>query len=234
MAALPYSSAIRITRVHPPVPAGYDRRTIAQAPAHDPVRARRVVSELSTVAGVVEECEPMRRLDVGSPRTVADLDRVTVGCWGGAVQITDPAFGEDGITTRNLDSAFDAQVTDHPDARVIGVCEMDFSMSYVKYLLHVPGVPPVRADGWDGTDGGMDLTGDPVRVLHAIGVPPGDPGNSPVSLDDLERFLWSDYVDVASCGLNQPFADESLMVSVFRVRRSEDIRDAMDEVWHRA
>ncbi|MFI0785314.1 DUF6333 family protein [Streptomyces lydicus] len=224
----PRLSVTRITRIHPPAPARYDRHTVTRAPAHDPVRARQVVNALSTVASVVDECEPVRRRDLGHPRVLADLDRVTVGCWGSVVQITDPAFGEDGISSRNLDDAFDAQVKDHPDARITGVCEMGFSETYAKYLVHVPGVPRVAADGWED----MDLTGDPVETLRAVGVTPGGPGSADVSLDDLEGFVWSAYLDVLACGLHVPFVNEQLRVSVFKVTRSADVRDAIEDVWH--
>ncbi|MFF8367403.1 DUF6333 family protein [Streptomyces lydicus] len=223
----PRLSVTRITRIHPPFPARYDQHTITRAPAHDPVRARRVVNELSTVAGVLEELDPVRRRDLGHPQVLADLDYVTVGCWGSAVQITDPAFGEGGITY-HLDDAFDAQVKEHPDARITGVCEMGFSETYAKYLVHVPGVPRVAADGWED----MDLTGDPVETLRAVGVTPGGPGSADVSLDDLEGFVWSAYLDVLACGLHVPFVNEQLRVSVFKVARSEDVQDAIEEVWH--
>ncbi|MGW9041159.1 DUF6333 family protein [Streptomyces lydicus] len=224
----PRLSVTRITRIHPPFPARYDQHTITRAPAHDPVRARQVVNELSTVAGVLEELDPVRRRDLGHPQALADLDYVTVGCWGSAVQITDPAFGEGGITY-HLDDAFDAQVKEHPDARITGVCEMGFSETYAKYLVHVPGVPRVSADGWDD----MYLTGDPVQSLRAIGVTPGEPGSADVSVEDLEGFVWSAYLDVLASGLHVPFVSEQLRVSVFKVTRSEDIQDAIEEVWHR-
>ncbi|MFF7703636.1 DUF6333 family protein [Streptomyces lydicus] len=224
----PRLSVTQITRIHPPAPARYDQHTIARAPAHDPVRARQVVNELRTVAGVLEELDPVRRRDLGHPRVPADLDYVAVGCWGTAVQITDPAFGENGITC-NLDDAFDAQVKEHPDARILGVCEMGFSETYAKYLVHVPGVPRVGADGWDD----MDLTGDPAQTLRAIGATVGEPGSADVSLDDLEGFVWSDYLDVLACGLHVPFVSEQLRVSVFKVARPEDVQDAIEEVWHR-
>ncbi|MFF8313576.1 DUF6333 family protein [Streptomyces lydicus] len=224
----PRLSVTRITRIHPPFPARYDQHTITRAPAHDPVRARQVVNELSTVAGVLEELDPVRRRDLGHPQVLADLDYVTVGCWGSAVQITDPAFGEGGITY-HLDDAFDAQVKEHPDARITGVCEMGFSETYAKYLVHVPGVPRVSADGWDD----MYLTGDPVQTLRAIGVTPGEPGSADVSVEDLEGFVWSAYLDVLSSGLHVPFVSEQLRVSVFKVTRSQDIQDAIEEVWHR-
>ncbi|MFI9358723.1 DUF6333 family protein [Streptomyces lydicus] len=224
----PRLSVTRITRIHPPFPARYDQHTITRAPAHDPVRARQVVNELSTVAGVLEELDPVRRRDLGHPQVLADLDYVTVGCWGSAVQITDPAFGEGGITY-HLDDAFDAQVKEHPDARITGVCEMGFSETYAKYLVHVPGVPRVSADGWDD----MYLTGDPVQSLRAIGVTPGEPGSADVSVEDLEGFVWSAYLDVLASGLHVPFVSEQLRVSVFKVTRSQDIQDAIEEVWHR-
>ncbi|MFD8543424.1 DUF6333 family protein [Streptomyces sp. NPDC059649] len=227
MSTLPYG-VTQITRIHPPAPAYYDQHSIKEAPAHDPVRARQVLSELGTVAGVVEELEPMRRKDIGSPRVPEDLDLVTVGCWGNAVQITDPAFGDTGISF-NLDNEFDAQVASHPDARIVGVCELGYSETYGKYLIHVPGVPRVSADGWDE----MELMGDPLQTLGAIGATAGDPATCDLSLEDLEAFVWSDYLDLLACGLHVPYAGEQLRVSVFKVARSEGVRVEMEEVWRR-
>ncbi|WP_330460317.1 DUF6333 family protein [Streptomyces sp. NBC_00820] len=226
MRPLPHSLT-RITRIHPPAPHRYDQHSIRNAPAHDPERARRVVRELSTVADVVEEVAPIARRDIGSPKNLGDLDIVTIGCWGNAIQITDPAFAENGTTTYNLDNAFDAQVQAHPDARIAAACEMDFSQTYAKYLIHVPGAPRVSADGWDETD----VTGDLVEALRACGIDPSGPGTENLDYDDPDTFVWGDYLDLVACGLHIPFATESLQVSVFRVTRPEETRDDMEEAW---
>ncbi|WP_369360017.1 DUF6333 family protein [Streptomyces sp. cg2] len=227
MRPLPHSLT-QITRIHPPAPPRYDRHSIRNAPAHDPERARRIVRELPTVADVVEEFRPIARRDVGSPRSLDDVDTVTIGCWGNAVQITDPAFGENGTTTYNLDNAFEAQLQAHPDARIAAACEMDFSQTYAKYLIHVPGAPRVSADGWDE----MDVTGDLIHALRACDIDPYGPGTEALDYDNPDGFIWGDYLDLISCGLHIPLAGEALMVSVFKVTRSEDTQDGMEEVWH--
>ncbi|WP_030981184.1 DUF6333 family protein [Streptomyces sp. NRRL S-1813] len=220
-------SITQITRIHPPAPARYTHRTIGEVPAHDPARARVIVRELSTVAGV-EELAPVPRLDVRSPTAFDDLDHVTVGCWGGVVQITDPAFGEDGITSCNLDPVFEGQVKAHPDARIIGACEMDFSLTYGKYLVHVPGAQDVSADGWDE----MTVGGDPAEALRACGTGPEGPGAEGLDFADPDALNWGEYLDRIACGLYIPLANETLMVSVFKVSRPEDTQENIEEVWY--
>ncbi|MGW2509929.1 DUF6333 family protein [Streptomyces scopuliridis] len=221
-------SALQITRVHPPYPP-YDQLAIHHAPAHDPVRARAVVAELSTVSTVAEELEPMLRRDVDYPRHIGDLDYVAVGYWGNIVQISDPAFGEDGILSTNLDAAFDAQVEAHPEARITAVCEMYSAESYGKHLAHIPGQSRLSADGWDD----QDVTGNPARLLRAVGVNPGDPGAEYLNTDHDEPFIGVEYLNLLACGLYSVYSEESLMVSVFKVTRTEDVQDAMDDVWRR-
>ncbi|MER6046700.1 DUF6333 family protein [Streptomyces sp. NPDC001793] len=48
----------------------------------------------------------------------------------------------------------------------------------------------------------------------------------------LIHVIWGDYLDLISCGLHIPLAGEALMASVFKVTRSEDTQDGMEEVWH--
>ncbi|MGW8380291.1 DUF6333 family protein [Streptomyces sp. ODS28] len=221
-------SVTRITRVHPPPPAHVTPRTVGGVPAHDSARAREVIGELSTVSAVLEELPQVARGDLGSPSEPGDLDCVAVGCWGGVVQIHDPAFGEDGTASFNLDPVFDAQVKAHPEARITAACEMDFSLTYAKYLAHVPGAPPVSVEGWDE----MTVAGDPAEALRACG---DDPARPRVDFDfdfaDPDRLDWSAYLDLIACGLHLPLADEPLEVSVFRVSRPEDIRENLEEVW---
>lgn len=223
-------STLRIIRVHPPYHAPYDQHTIRHAPAHDPVRARAVVAELSTVATVAEELGPMLRRDIGHPRHLGDLDHVAVGCWGDIVQISDPAFGEDGSLSTNLDAAFDAQVKAHPEARITAVCEMDSAEIYGKYLAHVPGQPRLSADGWDD----QYVTGNPAQLLRAVGVDPGAPGAECLDTDQEEPFIGVEYLDLLACGLHSVYSKENLMVSVFEVTRTEDVREAIDDVWRQA
>ncbi|BDH15494.1 DUF6333 family protein [Streptomyces hygroscopicus] len=220
-------SITQITRIHPPAPAHCTHRTIGELPAHDPARARAIVRELPTVAGV-EELAPVPRLDVRSPTAFDDLDYVTVGCWGGVVQITDPAFGEDGITSCNLDAVFEEQAKAHPDARIIGACEMDFSLTYGKYLVHVPGAKDVSADGWDE----MTVSGDPAEALRACGTGPEGPGAEGLDFADPDALNWGEYLDRIACGLYIPLANETLMVSVFKVSRPEDTQENIEEVWY--
>lgn len=220
-------STLRIIRVHPPFHAPYDQHTVRDAPAHDPVRARAVVDELSTVTAVAEELGTVLRRDLDHPRRMDDLDHVAVGCWGDIVQITDPAFGEDGVLSTNLDAAFDAQVKAHPEARITAVCEMHSAESYGKYLAHVPGQPRLCADGWDD----QDVIGDPAQLLRAVGVGPGDLGAEYLDTEGDEPFIGVEYLDLLGCGLHSVYGEEDLMVSVFKVTRAEDVQEAIEDVW---
>ncbi|MFF3457017.1 DUF6333 family protein [Streptomyces sp. NPDC002730] len=220
-------ATLQITRVHPPYRAPYDQHTIRHAPAHDPVRARAVVAELSTVATVAEELEPTLRRDMGHPRHMVDLDYVTVGCWGNIVQISDPAFGEDGILSTNLDAVLDAQVKAHPEARITAVCEMHSAENYGKYLAHVPGQSHLSADGWDD----QYVTGNPAQLLRAVGVNPGDSGAEHLNTDQDEPFIGVEYLNLLACGLHSIYGKENLMASVFKVTRTEDVQEAIDDVW---
>lgn len=218
----------QILRIHPPVPVAYDQHSIREAPPHDPQRARRTVLELPTVAGIAEEHPPMLRRKIGYPWTADDLDFVTVGCWGSAVHITDPAFGENGVDTFNLDDAFEAQAKAHPEARIIAAVEMGSSAIYGKYLAHVPGAPRLSADGWDETY----VSGDPVHTLGVCGIDPGGPGTENLDFDNPELLVWSDYLNLIACGLYATYITERLQVSVFRVTRTEDTQESIEEVWH--
>jgi hypothetical protein len=214
-------SSLRIIRVHPPFRAPYDQHTVQAAPAHDPVRARAVVAGLSTVASVAEELEPLLRRDDTGPLYTDDLDLVTVGCWGGIVQISDPAFGEDGVLSSHLDAAFTDQITAHPEASITAVCEMYSAESYGKYLAHVPGLPRLSADGWDD----QDTTGNLADLLRATGTA------SPDSDEDDAPYIDAEALDPLAGGLHSVYADEPLLVSRFRVTRTEDVREALDDVW---
>ncbi|MFD9220194.1 DUF6333 family protein [Streptomyces sp. NPDC060064] len=222
-------ATLQITRVHSPYRAAYDQHTIHHAPAHDPVRARAVVAELSTVATVTEELEPILRRDMHHPRHIRDLDYVAVGYWGNIVQISDPAFGEDGILSANLDAAFDAQVKAHPEARITAVCEMYSAENYGKYLAHVPGQSHLSADGWDD----QYVTGNPAQLLRAVGVNPGGSGAEYLNTDQDESFIGVEYLNLLACGLHSIYSKENLMVSVFKVTRAEDVQEAIDDVWRR-
>jgi Family of unknown function (DUF6333) len=216
-------STIQITRVHPPYPTPYDQRVIHHVPAHDPVRARAVVAELSTVAAVAEELDPLPRRDIDHPRDIGDLDYVAVGCWGNIVQINDPAFGEDGILSTNLEDAFDAQVKAHPEARITAVCEMHSAETYGKYLAHFPGQPRLCAEGWDD----QDITCDPARLLRAVGVDADDTDDT----DEDEPYIGIEYLDLLAYGLHSVYTSENAMVSLFKVTRTKDVQFEIDEVW---
>ncbi|MFJ5227582.1 DUF6333 family protein [Streptomyces sp. NPDC088400] len=235
-------STLQITRIHPPYPTPYDQRVIHHVPAHDPVRARAVVAELSTVAAVAEELDPLPRRDIDHPRDIGDLDYVAVGCWGNIVQINDPAFGEDGILSTNLEDAFDAQVKAHSEARITAVCEMYSAETYGKYLAHVPGQSRLCAEGWDD----QDVTGDPAQLLRAIGVGPGGPGAEYLNTDNTdstdatdgadqdEPCIGIEYLDLLAYGLHSVYTSENAMVSLFKVTRTKDVQFEIDEVWRQA
>jgi hypothetical protein len=88
------------------------------------------------------------------------------------VKITDPALVEDGVLASALEDEFRAQKKQHPDARIVAVCERDFGASYMKILVAVPGTQDLMVEGFDE----LETTGDLRATLAAVGIDPDGPG----------------------------------------------------------
>ncbi|MFE4911039.1 DUF6333 family protein [Streptomyces sp. NPDC056652] len=72
---------------------------------------------------------------------------------------------------------------------------------------------------------------DPARLLRAVGVDPDGLGGAYLHTERGEPFIGVDYLDLLARGLHSFYGDENLMVSVFKVARTDDVQDAIDDVW---
>ncbi|WP_187369913.1 DUF6333 family protein [Streptomyces boluensis] len=197
---------------------------------HDPVRARRIVEELGTVEGVIEELPAVSLWDAPEVEVRSDLDRVLVGCWGNVVHIVEPALGSD-LLTNALTNETDRQRARYPEARIVGSVDMDYGNSYLEDVVILPGGEELVAGGWD-CDDDWDIVGDPEVILNALGVDRETAAEEGFDLDDepSERD-WPSLGSIALGGETHPAADSRLKVSVFHVRRTSSARFDLEEVW---
>ncbi|MDG4859546.1 DUF6333 family protein [Streptomyces sp. T-3] len=220
-------SQAELSLLFPPFPDSAAERG-APAP-HDPVRARRVVEELGTVAEVLEELPQRLWSDVPFPDVRAGLDVVAVGCWGNVVYMVDPALGSDLLTTAMTEEVR-RQRARHPEARIAGRVDMDYGNSYLETVIDLPGGVGAFAGGWDCDDDWEYLAGDPAAVLHALGVDRESAVEAGFDLDEKpwERE-WPVLGNLAIWGLHSGPGKEQ--VSLFRVRRTDDAAFDLKEVW---
>ncbi|MFE3651481.1 DUF6333 family protein [Streptomyces sp. NPDC059122] len=228
-------SDVNLTLLFPPFPdpAAAERRPL---PPHDPVRARRVVEELGTVAEVLERLPDRPVGDLTWPEVRADLDFVSVGCWGNAVAVFEPALGSD-LLCEAMTEEVARQRERHPEARIVGSVELDYGNSYLEDHVVLPTGEEVFAGGWDCDDEeGWSFVGDPEGLLRALGITREEAAEAGFDLDDEPRDrVWSD-LGLLALGLHGPLAGggvEHRRVSTFRVRRSEVGAGNLDDVWLR-
>ncbi|MFE4640408.1 DUF6333 family protein [Streptomyces sp. NPDC056730] len=67
--------------------------------------------------------------------------------------------------------------------------------------------------------------------MRAVGVDPDGLGGAYLHTERGEPFIGVDYLDLLARGLHSFYGDENLMVSVFEVARTDDVQDAIDDVW---
>ncbi|WP_275463404.1 DUF6333 family protein [Streptomyces noursei] len=223
---------VTLTLLFPPFPDP-DVTEREPLPAHDPVRARRVVEELGTVAEVLEQLPERPVGDLAWPEVRADLDFVAVGCWGGVVMVFEPALGSD-LLREAMTAEVARQRARHPEARIVGSVALDYGNCYLEEQVLLPSGQEVFAGGWDCDDeDGWTFAGDPREVLRAIGVDRETAAEVGFDLDDApcER-AWSD-LGVLALGLHRSPAGgvEERHVSYFRVRRSQEGAANLADVW---
>ncbi|MCK7627545.1 DUF6333 family protein [Streptomyces sp. RS10V-4] len=214
-----------------PDPVGAVRPAL---PPHDPVRARAFAEQLGTVAEVLEVL-PARPLgDLPQPEVRADLDHVAVGCWGGLVQITDPALGCD-LVSDAMSDEIAAQRARHPQARIVGSVEVDHGNAYLEDEVVLPTGEHLFAGGWDcDGDEGWEYRGDPDAILRAIGADPETAAEAGFEPDGEPYQRDYGALGAVVLGLHRPVAGgEERQVSVFRVRRSRRGCGNLREVWFR-
>lgn len=213
-----------LTLVHPPFPGPG-----ADLPAHAPEKARDFAAAFGTIDAVAAELAAVPATDAVPLGTRADLDLVRVGCWGNVTEIKDPALAphSDG-TFPTLEQA-ELLHQRFPDAAIIASATLDYSMTYGAWSIHHPGGTDLFAAGWHG-EKDWDLDGDPHAVVAAFDAH-GFISEADVDLDAApEDFDWAGFA--RACLKSVTSIDRrSRVMSVFRVRRSEEVTADMEENW---
>ncbi|KUL37156.1 hypothetical protein ADL22_22460 [Streptomyces sp. NRRL F-4489] len=222
---------ITLSLLFPPFPdaAGTVRPAL---PPLDPVRARAFAEQLSTVEEVLEELPASSVWDIPSPEVRADLDLIAVGCWGGLVQIFDPALGSDLLSDAMSNEIAELRAR-HPQARLVGSVSLDYGNSYLEHEVVLPTGEHLFAGGWDcDGDEGWVYRGDPDEVLRAMGADretAAEAGFEPDG-EPCEREYGA--LGTVALGLHRPGEGfEARRVSVFRVRRTSRGCFNLREVW---
>jgi hypothetical protein len=220
-----------ITILRPPFPASTARSTlatVAELGPHDPARARQFVETFGTVEAVLEEL-PLTNTVASAPWTRADLDIVSVGCWGNVIGISDPALADNG-NVEPLLAETTALHRRHPDARIVGGVNVDMGENHTEATVHLPGGASLHYSGWDSDQ--CDLTGDPHAILNALGTTAEDLIGQDAELDeeDPSATHWRAFGNLA-LGPWDPWNFEAVQISAFRVRHTDDYTLLMEEVW---
>ncbi|MFJ1610897.1 DUF6333 family protein [Streptomyces sp. NPDC088253] len=221
-----HSGHAHLVIVHPPFAAPLQPNERPSTTAHDPGVARVAVLSLSTVSVIRREYAPFRLEHPGSPASREELDGVRAAAWGSTVKITDPALVEDGVLASALEDEFQAQKKQHPDARIVAVCERDFGASYTKILVAVPGAPDLMVEGFDE----LEITGDRHATLAAVGIDAEGLGEG-YDVSGEGFFDYDGFLHMLTGGALSVYADEERFESAFVVDRSEEGEDSIREVW---
>jgi hypothetical protein len=220
-----------ITVLHPPFPATTGRSTlatIAELAPHDATRARQFAEAFGTVDAVLDVL-PLTNTVSDFPATRADLDIIRVGCWGNVIGISDPALADNG----NMDPLLTEAESLHkryPDARIVGAVSNDMGETHFEDTVHLPGGLMLHYSGWDSTL--WDLTGDPHAILRALGITAESLAGQDAELDEEDHSAtnWRAFGTLA-LGPWDPWHFETVEMSAFRVRHTEDYTFLMEEIW---
>ncbi|WP_327355278.1 DUF6333 family protein [Streptomyces sp. NBC_01304] len=223
-----------ITLVRPPFPVGTGPSThvtVKELAPHDPVRAREFAEAFGTVDAVLEELPLTDALPGGSPWTRADLDVITVGCWGNVIGISDPALVDNGNDCPVLEQT-EALRERYPDARIIGSVDSDMGADHHEHTVYLPEGPTLHSEGWGGDR--WDLTGDPHAVLKALGITAESLVGTDAELsEDPSDTNW-DAFGALALGPWSPWGFPTPKMSAFRVRHTEGAVALMEEIWRLA
>ncbi|MFB4273444.1 DUF6333 family protein [Nonomuraea sp. GTA35] len=190
---------------------------IAGTAAHDPEQALRIVTTLDAVMEVAEVLEPRPLSDCTlMPYEPADLDLVVVGCWGGVIHVNDPGLAGELTDFAELEVLNQRQL--HPEARIASSVFLDMVADLAEVIIALPEMKPVRKFN-DSEE--VHVEGDLSALLHALGW--GEA--SDLDFEELRRHA----LGFASYDAGP----ERLLVSTFRVRRTEEIVCGMKAVWIR-
>ncbi|MER7727987.1 DUF6333 family protein [Streptomyces sp. NPDC096323] len=214
----------RLTVVEAPFPGGS-----GVLPAHDPVRARELTASLGTVDAVVGESGRIEAVERAPFGTRADLDLVGVGCWGPVTEVNDPALASTDGSFPLAEQA-DALAARFPGAVVIGSARIDHSASYGAHVILHPDGVRLFAAGWSG-EGDWDREGSVREVVEVFGIGGQERAEAGIELDDdPEEFAWEGLTRLA-LGRVAPMARAGRVLSVFRVRRTEEVAGDLEDTW---
>ncbi|MFJ9678046.1 DUF6333 family protein [Streptomyces sp. NPDC101194] len=214
----------RLTLVERPFPTGG-----GALPAHDPSRAREFASALGTVDTVVEEVDRIEATERPPFATRADLDLVSVGCWGTVTEINDPALVFTGGTFPLAEQA-DALAERFPGAVVIGSAAIDYNVSYGTHAIYHPGGVRLFAAGWSGEED-WDRQGTPQDVVDAFGIGTDALEGKGIDLHAHPgAFPWEGLTRLALQRVT-PLLRKGRTLSVFRVRHTEETTGNLEDTW---
>ncbi|MFE5618640.1 DUF6333 family protein [Streptomyces sp. NPDC056470] len=196
-------------------------------PAHDPARAREVVASLITVAGVTAELAPQPATELVPQDTRADLELVRVGCWGPVTEITDAALAFRGGCFP-LDDQAAAFARRHPGAAVIGSVRVNFPIRYGAWVFLHPDGTRLWAEGWSGegpwnVQGSVDGILDAFRARTAL--------DADFDLDAEPQTMDFSELEDAVLRTLMPVDRRERVLSVFRVARTPEAVDHLEETW---
>ncbi|MGP3991492.1 DUF6333 family protein [Streptomyces sp. 3N207] len=187
---------------------------------HDASRARRFVEALSTVAAVLDEGTEISLSEAVPPYSPAGFGYVAVGCWGNVVHLVDPA-----LLSLTMEEEVAALRKLHPEARIAGETVERLTGQHHGYVLAVPGAGTLHAGSWDGESYEVE-EGDLSALLRALGPGEDMEGEDLLGFGEVNRLAA-----LVHTGFDDIEDPDSLRMSVFRVRHTEDAEDAMDELW---
>lgn len=216
-----------IAVVLPPFPP-HSRGNPAGFAPHDPARALAFAESFPTIEAVLEE-RPETDTAPASPQTRADLDLVTVGCWGSVIGISDPALAGDSFDNTLWDVT-SALAERHPEARIIGSASIDRGENHSETAIHLPGGLKLYTEGWPGPDQ-FSIEGDPHAIARAVGVSAEALAAAYIDLDDKPWTVSWEHFGRQLLDPLDPWGYRDLRMSEFRVRRTEDAALHLDEIW---
>ncbi|MGW7754706.1 DUF6333 family protein [Streptomyces violaceusniger] len=214
-----------LTVVHPPFPGPE-----GVLEAHDEAGARSFAEAFGTVDRVLDGQGTIPVTELIEVDTRADLDVIRVGCWGGVIQINDPAL----ISLSEsfpIEEQAEALADRYPDAVIVAAAGMDLpGADYGTWKIVHPGGARIFAAGFAGEEN-WDVAGEVTAILDAFGITPEQAAAAGVNPAHAPRsFAWDALAGLALKAVS-PTDRRGLMASVFRVRRTEDAVVSMEDTW---
>ncbi|UGY93059.1 DUF6333 family protein [Streptomyces gobiensis] len=214
----------RLTLIERPFPVGG-----SVLPAHDPARAREFAAAFGTIDTVVEEVDRIEATERPPFATRADLDLVSVGCWGTVTEVNDPALVFTGGTFPLAEQA-DELAERFPGAVIIGSATIDYSVTYGTHVIYHPDGARLFAAGWSG-ERDWDREGTPQEVINAFGIGPDALERADIDLDAHPgAFPWEGLTRLALQRVT-PLLRKGRTLSVFRVRHTEEATGDLEDTW---